>query len=63
MNIIDRALYRFPRYRKWRGLPEPMNPRIAEITRQVLAIAAEKAEHLGSLRIRQPNQYVRRSDV
>jgi hypothetical protein len=72
MNFIDRLFYRYQSYRKWRGLPEPMPPKTAELTRMALQIANEKAGYIGlvnaqwdlpegggTLRIRKPVEYVR----
>jgi hypothetical protein len=73
MNLIDRIFYRFPGYRKWRGLPEPISPTMAAIMRGALSIFNEKAKFVaaidrqyplgeisGELRVRVPNKYSRK---
>lgn len=43
MNWIDSRLYRYQKWRKWRGLPEPRSPKSDEITREALAILFKAA--------------------
>jgi hypothetical protein len=40
--VIDMWLRRYAWYRRWRGIPEPMSPRMAEITRESLRILGSK---------------------
>jgi hypothetical protein len=69
---FDGLLRRYAWWRKWRGLPEPMSPAIALITREALRILHDKARFVGAidrqydqpgkaLTIRKPNQYTRRA--
>jgi hypothetical protein len=73
MNWIDGWMRRYAWWRKLRGLPEPMSPRMIEITREALRVAHENCSFINSLecdpvtggtpkaiRIRKPVQYVRK---
>lgn len=43
MNWLDSKLYKYAGWRKWRGLPEPISPQMAEISRKALNIVLVKA--------------------
>jgi hypothetical protein len=75
MNCIDRLFCRFPRYRKWRGLPEPMSAETSALMRRALELVhgqatfisaidrkIEGAEPGASLKFRRPAPYVKVSN-
>jgi hypothetical protein len=72
VRMIDWRLRRYAWWRKWRGYPEPaVNPVIEMIAREALALLRDKQTFIsainrqmdapsGTLRVRKPNEYVKR---
>lgn len=44
MNWLDRKLYQHPRWRRLRGLPEPMTPEQAEMARAAMRMLGDVLE-------------------
>ena len=70
---IDARMRRYAWWRKWRGLPEPtsISPVIEMFMREAIALLQDKQTFIsaidkpmptgGTLRVRTPNQYVKRA--
>jgi len=49
LGFLDRRLRKYAKWRKWRGLPDPMPIAFAQIAKEALAILSQNATFLSSV--------------